>query len=623
MTTRFPFACSVAVCLSALGSTAAAAEIQIEPSQGQSPISPYIYGTNQRGTSPVEFRAVRSGGNRLTGYNWENNFSNAGSDWNHSSDTYLCDQPSTCSEPGATMTEFVDQAMELRAYALLTLQMAGYVSADGDGTVDESDAAPSSRWIQVEFTKGDALSLTPDLTDDRVYMDELVAFLVDRYGTAAEGGVRGYSLDNEPDLWAGTHPRIHPESVGAAELVERSVALARAIKSVDPSAETFGLVSYGYSGYVNLQGAPDWDALAADYEWYVEYFLEQMAEASRDSGLRLLDVLDLHYYSEARGNDLRIQSGSTENAGARVQSTRSLWDPGYDYSETDPTVGENSWITEWSPAIELIPRVKRYIDTRYPGTKFAITEYDFGAADHISGGIAQADALGVFGREGLYFASRWGDPGAYTDAAFQLFLDYDGAGSRYGDLSVSATTSDVVNVPVYAAIDSDDPTQLHIVLINRHLTSEQTANVSIDHSSAYASARVVRLDESSASLVELPAVSVMDNAFTLTLPPLSVSHVVMSTDEAPFVTGVGGSGGTESEGGESGASDVGQASAGASESGDGEAGGGDDAGCGCRVGSRTGGQGGQLLVMLAMLLFAGRTTSRRHRERTNRPRPRR
>src|SRR4051812_41137171 len=49
-------------------------------------ISPFIYGVNSDGMGATEGISLRrSGGNRLTGYNWENNASNAGSDWNMSS----------------------------------------------------------------------------------------------------------------------------------------------------------------------------------------------------------------------------------------------------------------------------------------------------------------------------------------------------------------------------------------------------------------------------------------------------------------------------------------------------------------------------------------------------------
>ena len=53
-------------------------------------ISPYIYGSNGQSDDRDEnIAARRQGGNRMTGYNWENNASNAGSDYIHHSDNYL------------------------------------------------------------------------------------------------------------------------------------------------------------------------------------------------------------------------------------------------------------------------------------------------------------------------------------------------------------------------------------------------------------------------------------------------------------------------------------------------------------------------------------------------------
>ncbi len=598
-----------------LSARSLAADVVVDPGADRKPISPYVYGANQVDGASARFTAYRLGGNRLTGYNWENGLSSAGSDWEHSSDTYLCStsglDDARCAEPGAVAASFVTSALAADAYPLVTLPMAGYVAADADGTVAEAETAPSARWREVIAAKGTPFTTSPDPDDGSVYLDEFVSFLVGRFGGAAAGGVRGYALDNEPDLWSSTHPRIHPDPVGARELVERSAALAAAVKAVDPDAEIFGLVSYGYAGFVNLQEAPDWERERGDHTWYTEYFLAELAAASTAAGTRLLDVLDLHYYSEARENDVRVQSGTTENAGARVQSTRSLWDPSYGYSADDPTLGEKSWITEWNDPIALIPRVMGQIEENYPGTRFAITEYDFGAADHVSGGIAEADALGVFGREGLYLATRWGDPGSYTDAAYRLYLDYDGAGSAFGATSVRATSSDVVNVPVYAAVDG---ARLHLVLINRSLSAAQTAAVTVAGATAYLAGEAWGFDGESATITGRGAVSVSDNAFTIELPALSAYHVVLtpeggSTGGDGGATGSGGAeghGGARPEGGAaaSGATASGGANAWAAAAGDS----GDDGGCGCRTAQRRSGSS-WLLTALAL----GAVGSRRRR----------
>src|ERR1041384_1542448 len=82
----------------------------IDTGQERASISPYIYGTNQDLTGTERWTARRLGGNRLTGYNWENNASNAGSDWQQSSDNFLCTNVgvSSCSTSGSVVTTFHD-----------------------------------------------------------------------------------------------------------------------------------------------------------------------------------------------------------------------------------------------------------------------------------------------------------------------------------------------------------------------------------------------------------------------------------------------------------------------------------------------------------------------------------
>ena len=113
-----------------------------------------------------------------------------------------------------------------------------------------------------------------------------------------------------------------------------------------------------------------------------------------------------------------------EVAAARVQAPRSLWDPSYT---------EKSWITQWSThrPIRLLPRLREKIEKNYPGTRLAITEYYYGGGADISGALAQADVLGIFGREGVFAAALW-HTGRTDDrfiyAAFAMYRNYDGKG---------------------------------------------------------------------------------------------------------------------------------------------------------------------------------------------------
>lgn len=296
-------------------------------------ISPYIYGTNQLLTEEENWTALRQGGNRLTGYNWENNASNAGTDWINSSDNFLTwiagieDEE----EPGIVTTTFRDKSIELNAYSLITLQLAGYVARDKRGTVTENQTAPSSRWRSVKFEKGSTFTLQPDTSDSFVYLDEYVNFLINMFGMAnTPTGIRGYSLDNEPGLWVSTHPRIHPLQARCVEMVQKAIDVSTAVKNVDPYLEIFGPVLYGFNAYFNFQEASDWDSVRAgtNYQWFIDYYLDQLRLAEISSGKKLLDVLDIHWYPEARGDNRITETNANSNADklARVQAPRTLWD---------------------------------------------------------------------------------------------------------------------------------------------------------------------------------------------------------------------------------------------------------------------------------------------------------
>ena len=64
----------------------------VDPSRDTLAISPFIYGTNGQSSDwEANITARRLGGNRMTGYNWENNASNMGTDYNGSNanDDYM------------------------------------------------------------------------------------------------------------------------------------------------------------------------------------------------------------------------------------------------------------------------------------------------------------------------------------------------------------------------------------------------------------------------------------------------------------------------------------------------------------------------------------------------------
>jgi hypothetical protein len=183
---------------------------EINPDSAKRYINPAIYGVNTVPLSKdnvtsflptANLKAERIGGNRLTAYNWENNYSNAGSDWIHNSDDHLMNNPvKTAAGPGGTMTTFMDRCKNLNEYATVQLPMAGYVVADNGGSVTEAQVAPSARWKKVVFQKGSAFSTSPSTSDDYVYVDEFVNFMVQKYGKAQKSGTPSIRMLHSQEL---------------------------------------------------------------------------------------------------------------------------------------------------------------------------------------------------------------------------------------------------------------------------------------------------------------------------------------------------------------------------------------------------------------------------------------
>src|SRR5204862_4443808 len=119
------------------------------------------------------FTLLRSGGNRLTAYNWENNASNAGSDYMFQNDNLL----SASDTPAAAVTGMIDDAINAHAAAIVTIPIVDYVSADKNGGGDVRNSGANylmTRFKQNEPAKGSAFSMMPDTGDGYVYEDEFV-----------------------------------------------------------------------------------------------------------------------------------------------------------------------------------------------------------------------------------------------------------------------------------------------------------------------------------------------------------------------------------------------------------------------------------------------------------------
>ncbi|WP_433300991.1 glycoside hydrolase family 44 protein [Actinoplanes sp. CA-030573] len=457
----------------AFSSPAAAATgltLSLNVSAARHPISPDIYGLN--GADPafaaeIGMPVARWGGNASSRYNFRNHTYNTGSDWFFEN---------IVAGDSNTLESFVRTNRDRGTKQVVTVPMIGWVAKDSPSSHPFACGFPATRFPQQDqFDQWDAncgngklngsnltgaVPTDTSIPADASFDGEMVSHLVSQFGTAANGGVRIYELDNEPVLWSSTHRDVHPDAVTYDELGGKGTATAAAIKAADPTAAVLGPSGWGYCEWVasGADGcAPGADAAAHGGLNLSQWYLKNMKDyGDAHGGKRFLDYFDQHYYPQ-------ISGGTDPGSNAlRLRSTRSLWDPAY---------VEESWIGPSgvnAPPLQFIRTMKAWVAQYYPGTKVAITEYNWGALDDINGALAEADVLGIFGREGLDLATMWGEPqpaqpGAY---AFRMYRNYDGAGSRFGDVSVSATSSDQGQLAIYGAQRSSDKA-LTVMVVNK------------------------------------------------------------------------------------------------------------------------------------------------------------
>jgi hypothetical protein len=523
--------------------------VSVDPNADRHPVSEGIFGMNfgtaaQMARLKVPVR--RWGGNSVTRYNWETDTHNSASDWFFFN--YASDVPNPAALPnGSSADAFVDEIRAAGGEALMTVPLIGWTPLDrtrrwgfsvakyGAQQQTECSATGNAFWCNPDAGNGvrpdhsfvsgnDPADTSKTIGPD--FVARWMAHLASRVGTAAAGGVRLWALDNEPMLWNSTHRDVHPAPVSYDEIWAKTVAMSSAIKAQDPLARVFGPAVWGWCAYFHsaLDGcAPGADRAAHGGMDFLPWYLAQAKAWEAAHGTRLLDTLDIHYYPQAGGVALTADE-SIGTSALRLRTLKSLY---------DPTYLDESWIgTDVGQAVYLIPRMKAWIAANYPGTKLAISEYNWGSDDGISGALAQAEALAIFAREGVDTATRWVAPaeGSKTEDAFLLYRNYDGAGTKVAGDSVHATSANVDAVGAYAIRGGAGGNTLYVLLFNKD-TALQTAAVSVAGGLTQA-AQLFRFS-GAARLAGSGTATPSGGVLTLDLPARSATLAVMALASTP------------------------------------------------------------------------------------------
>lgn len=418
--------------------------LSIDANANRHAISPDVYGINSYWTLPAatdpqhaaslaaasDIRATvrRWGGNNTSTYHWKFDVDNIDADWFFE---VLPDTSVNASKlpAGSTFNAFVDQARTTGGKILGTIPILGwlpkaraemcsfsvpkygqqckqdpyaqyhpitcgngiaYVSSCGDPSVNDGKGPSNPVYIQNDPTDAYAQS-------DQSFQAQWIQYLISRYGKANQGGVTIWSLDNEPIWWDNTHRDIHPNPYTYDEVLSLDLQYAEAIKQADPTALVSGPVDDNWASLwfskkdivAGQSHGAYWsnpvDRNAHGGVAFLPWYLQQMRNYEQQHGVRLLDYLDQHTYL-APSSVAFQPAGDSATQALRLESTRVFWDPAY-------IVKGDYWIVDvdnhGAPvAPQMIPRLRTMVAENYPGTKIALTEYNWGALDNINGALA-------------------------------------------------------------------------------------------------------------------------------------------------------------------------------------------------------------------------------------------
>jgi hypothetical protein len=467
---------------------AGTADVTIATATALHPIHPEVYGlafASKAQIAELNVPLNRSGGNGTTRYNWQLDVHNVGADWffENIADT----GEGTYGQPGylSSSDVFVRDTLAAGATPLVTIPTIGFTpkarkadhpydcgypkteyadqccgpNGGGFDPYDTNCGSGKNSQGGITATADDALNTSqasgPDDATARV------KHIVDTYGSAYGTKTHFYQLDNEMLAWSGTHADVHPAKVTYDEVWQKTSDFAPAIRASDPAAFILGYGTFSTGDVVDSMTSGD--KAAHGNVPLMRFYLQHLASYEQDHGTRLVDCVDIHPYP---------QSGTPP-----LDSPRTLWDPTYN----DPT-----WINDiYGEPVRLLPRLREWIATDYPGTGVCLTEYTF-FPDDAHGALIQADVLGIFGREDVRLAAFWtvpfnNDMPTAPYWAFRMYRNYDGSGSAFGDQALGTATN-LANLSVYAAERSSDHA-ITVMLVNES-DSMRALTVSLDGSAA-------------------------------------------------------------------------------------------------------------------------------------------
>ncbi len=524
------------------------------------PINPNVYGGSFPKDAPTitdsGLTNVRWGGNGASTYNWQLFTNNADNDY-YFEDFTFCGlggfaTGATCVDSDST--QFIKDVKAAGSNPLMTMVMLPWVaqgpevaspannhwsfpitswpsqckfdpynSGAGDGLMSDCKTQITAKASDISNTYFPLLDGPPQAGDpaNSVYRNQWATALATAFG----GAPHYYDMDNEIDIWGGTHRDIHPNNATYNELRDIYLTESSTLKGWDPAAIRFGPVSCCWYFYWR-SAAGGSDTSSHGGVDFLPWWLNEIAWSDAVAGTRSLDVFDIHAYPDTPDTSAFT---TAQKQAAALRVFRDWWDPIYT-SEASYIQGGGFSIQPVDSKPFRIPRMRALVHTIYPGTQFSITEWSAelaGAAD-FSTALGDAEAYGILGRERVDFSSRWTAPNPVNPnyQTLKLYRNYDGSHHTFGSESISTTHNADPNLfSIFAALSQTGSGPLTIMAVNKDPANAAQVTFTLN---GFTAGTVTSYALSQASPTSIMTSSSQAWSNTQTFPPYSATLLVIT-----------------------------------------------------------------------------------------------
>jgi hypothetical protein len=460
-------------------SNAQPVQITVNANAEKRPVSPYIFGKNNvlpstylnNGTNAevtkaneAGVRLVRQGGgNNSTKYNWRQKLSSH-PDWYNNVYANNWD---------AAAKNLTDKMPGVQG--MWSFQLLGKVAASTGHNFPDWTYNGSNWWDGVNQNlagggtvnpAGGSKALVegnPDLYLKDWPADSTVGILDKWFGTGGLGydstWYRYWSMDNEPEIWNGTHDDVMKTQIPAEEFMQLYFKVAKAARAKFPGIKLSGPVPanewqwyrYGSDG-ISYKGKK--------YCW-LEYFILRIAEEEKETGIKLLDILDIHFYP------------SSSKAEELVQYYRVFFDRNYIYPEANGVKTVNGGWDNSQNKEYILGRcndwLKKYMGDNHT-VKFGVTECGLNTNNANVHASWYASTLGEFMKNSVEIFTPWSWPTGMWET-LHLFSRYSKA------YFIDATSTQETYISAYPTLNENSDS-MTIFLVNRHTT--QPRDIQLD-----------------------------------------------------------------------------------------------------------------------------------------------